>query len=105
MIIINDGTLIYSRDTLIEWLRDKGLDDFSLEEFLDMCQDPTIKQDVEWYKDNYEGMEREADGYYCNLRDLAQEVENLANKLATGKGGTKAQYAEKFKKLADYYGV
>lgn len=103
MIVTSDGTYIYSYDTLADWLQDKGIDDFNLEEFMDMCQDPTIKDDAEWYKREYDNLERAVDGYYCNLRDMANDIDDLADKLASGKGGTKANYAERFKDIVRFY--
>ena len=34
---------------------------------------------------------------------LIQEIQDIADKLASGKGGTKIQYAEKLKKTCEYW--
>lgn len=71
-ITLNDGTYIYSEYTLAEYLTSLGFDmeDLVFEEQYEKAYD-------EGYRDALQRTEREVDGYYCALRDLGSEIQNI----------------------------
>lgn len=99
IIILKDGTFITDVPSLIDYFTGLG---FNIEELSNFfCQD--IIEEYNHLQESRNEEERAADHYYCALNNLSTAIDELADKLATGKGGTKVQYAERFKKLTNYY--
>lgn len=99
VIILNDGTFIGDEASLCDYLINLGfnVDDLRNE----LCSDIVEERDIALQDNQY--YELLADDYHNKLNGLSTEIEDLADKLATGKGGTKVQYSQRFKYLADYY--
>ena len=99
IIILKDGTFIADVPSLNDYLEGFGFDVHTLANIYskDWREDyRVLQEDRDWW-------ERQADHYYCALNDLSTEIDELADKLATGKGGTKKDYGQKFKKLTEFY--
>lgn len=99
IIILKDGTFITDVPSLNDYLEGLGFDVYTLANMYskDWRENyKVLQEDRDW-------QERQADHYYCALNNLSTEIDELADKLATGKGGTKVQYAQRFKKLTEYY--
>lgn len=97
--ILNDGTYIYNPYTLKEFLSSLGFDPSTVE---DVFNEKLISENKN-LKDICNSYEREIDGYMCAIRDMSEELEDLADKLSSGKGGTKVQYAERIKNIIKNY--
>ena len=98
IIILKDGTFIADVPSLNDYLEGLGFDVHILANMYskDWREDyRVLQEDRDWW-------ERQADHYYCALNDLSTEIDELADKLATGKG-TKKDYCQKFKKLTEFY--
>lgn len=95
-IILNDDTYIYSTNGLKEYLVSLGFDIHELAEFLlsdiEVDNNVYIRRDC---VDDYECLYSELDN---QVRQYANELETLCDKLASGKGGTKVQYAQRIMK-------
>lgn len=98
-IILKDGTFLTDHNSLLDFLSGIGFDVEQLRTML--CAD--LIDELNGYREDNRFYELQADHYYCALNDLSNEIDELADKLATGKGGTKANYAQRFKKLAEFY--
>jgi DNA-binding transcriptional MerR regulator len=90
---LNDGTFLYKEDMVKDYLRSLG---FDIDELADILTEDERK-DAACLEEMLDNQERELDGIYCNLRDYKEELEELCNKLASGKGGTKVDYSRKIK--------
>lgn len=98
-IILKDGTFLTDHRSLLDFLSGIGFDVEQLRTTL--CAD--LLDGLNGYREDCRYHELQADHYYCALNDLSNEIDELADKLATGKGGTKVQYAKRFKKLTEFY--
>lgn len=94
---IND-TLIHDDVSARDFLSSLGLDQFDIEEFVSYL----TSEKIEW-KEEAESWKIEAEAEYDTKHAFLNEVQNLADNLATGKGGTKLQYARKFLDLCEQY--
>lgn len=98
-LVLKDGTYLYSEDTLLEYFNSLGFDSQDLKDFFQ--QD--LKNECSRLEEIIDSFELRADNYFCNLRDMALEIEELCNKLRVGKGGTKKQMADKIMSVVNYY--
>ena len=92
IIILKDGTFIADVPSLNDYLEGLGFDIYTLanmysKEWRENYK--VLQEDRDW-------QERQADHYYCALNNLSTEIDELADKLATGKGGTKVQSQNKY---------
>lgn len=99
--IFEDGTFIYNEYELFEYLSSLGLNPKDLKNFFQQ----EIKDSYSHLQKISDSFEREADGCFCNLRDMSEEIEELCNKLRVGKGGTKKEIADKIMSVVNYYRV
>ena len=99
IIILKDGTFITDVPSLNDYLSGLGFDVYVLAHIYNK----DLREEYRILQEDRDFYERQADHYYCALNDLSTEIDELADKLATGKGGTKVQYCQKFKKLTEYY--
>lgn len=99
IIILKDGTFIADVPSLNDYLEGFGFDVHTLANIYSK----DWREDYRVLQENRDWWERQADHYYCALNDLSTEIDELADKLATGKGGTKKDYCQKFKKLIEFY--
>lgn len=99
VMILKDNTFIDNIDSLTDYLVNLG---FNIQD-LKNCLCAEEYDRIKMLQNSQEDYEREADAWYRSTYDMAAEIHDLANKLATGKGGTKIAYADRFHKIADYY--
>ena len=99
IVILKDGTFITDIPSLNDYLSGLGFDVYALAHMYNK----DLREEYRILQEDRDFYERQADHYYCALNDLSTEIDELADKLATGKGGTKVQYCQKFKKLTEYY--
>lgn len=96
-VTLNDGTFLYSEDGVKEYLENLGFDIEALTYMLSPAQalyDEGSLIDKE-NCDKYEELYSEID---YEVRTGYNIIEDLCNKLASGKGGTKVQYADRIKR-------
>lgn len=92
---LNDGTFIYSIDGLREYLISLG---FDWQDFQEMLVDAAKIDDSIWVRrDEIDDYERFYDGLCQDVDCAVDEINCLCNQLASGKGGTKVQYADRIK--------
>lgn len=94
--VLNDGTFIYSEDGLREYLTSLGFDWFDLLDFF-VSMSAEVNESVYVRRDKVDDYERFYDGLCQDVRCATEEITSLCDGLASGKGGTKAQYAERIK--------
>lgn len=97
-VTLNDGTFIYNEDTAKEYLKSLGVDD--VQGFIYMLAPAQERYDNGELVDpnvgdNYELFYSQLS---CEVRSAYEEVCELCNKLASGKGGTKVQYADRIRR-------
>ena len=98
-IILDDKTFIYNRYSLDEYLSSLGFYVRDLEEIY--SEEANHRLDcLEASRDEYE---LAADYYSNQLVSLGNELEELVDNLASGKGGTKKEYAARIKNMIQYY--
>ena len=102
MIIIND-TLIYDSRTAVDFLCSLGMDSVDIEEMIEFLSEQYSTRTVKFWENEAKEWEHESAREYELRNSLICEVQNLADELATGKGGTKAQYADRFLNLCEFY--
>ena len=94
-ISLKDGTCIYNADMFIDYLISLGFDKIDLQR-IDYEIHPESLDHDEWVRrdeiDDYEKMYSEVSNEIRYARD---DIYELCNNLASGKGGTKKQYAER----------
>lgn len=100
---LNDGTFLYSEDSLMDYLSSLGFDVVELQDFFTTYTSNAKDYDSLVKINEYQ--ERVMDDYFCRLRDMGSEIEELCDKLREGKGGTKRQMADKIMSVIDYYGA
>lgn len=99
IIILKDGTFIADVPSLNDYLEGLGFDVHTLANMYTK----ELREDYRVLQEDRDWQERQADHYYCALNNLSTEIDKLADKLATGKGGTKKDYCQKFKRLTEFY--
>ena len=94
-IVLKDGTYIYDTDGFIQYLLSLGFDKIDLQQ-INLEFHPEELNPDEWVRrddiDDYEYMYSEVSN---EIRYARENIYELCNKLASGKGGTKKQYAER----------
>ena len=101
--ILNDGTFIYSTRTLEDYLYSLGMDDLDIQAVQNYLNEKYETHNIDYWKNEAKEWERDSVREYELRNGLICEIQNLADELASGKGGTKAQYAERFKELCEYW--
>jgi hypothetical protein len=102
MIIVND-TFIYDSRTAVDFLCSLGMDRVDIEEMIEFLSEQYSTRTVKFWENEAKEWEHESAREYELRNSLICEVQNLADELATGKGGTKAQYADRFLNLCEFY--
>jgi hypothetical protein len=100
----NDGTFIDSKDSAIEYLSSLGFDKFDIENLGTLLVGDILEEiaiDKQYCQDRQDEvyMILEAVGH---MRD---DIQDLCDKLGSGKGGTKIQYAKRIMEAFDSYGL
>lgn len=104
-VTLNDGTYIYNKESMNEYLLSLGFDKFDLQDYVDSCFEEELDELANLKKLHRED-EITADEYYCHLRDMAQEVSELCDTYANMKGPvTKAKMAQEIMKVVNFYRV
>jgi hypothetical protein len=104
MILLNDGTYIYDGRTAIDFLYSLGMDNIDIDTFQEYISEDGEEHDIEYWKQEAKEWELHSAHQYELRNALICEIQDLADKLASGKGGTKAQYAAKIKNICEFYG-
>ena len=102
LIIIND-TCIYDSYTAEDYLSSLGMDNEDIAALQKYLNEKYHTHTTDYWKQEAKEWERESAREFELRNSLICEVQNLADELASGKGGTKARYAEKFKSMCEYY--
>lgn len=101
--ILNDNSYLYSENCVIDYLTSLGFDIEQLQTFFkEYSKDG---RDCDSLAEIIDYQEQIMDDYFCRLRDMGSEIEELCNKLRDGKGGTKRQMADKIMSVIEYYGI
>lgn len=98
-VILNDQVILNIHDCRT-FLASIGLDKFQIEDFIDCIM--TSDDVIDWKAEAKE-WELDSARNYELRQQLICEVQDLADKLATGKGGTKVQYRDKFYRACEFY--
>lgn len=97
--VLNDGTFLYNEYTVKEYLEALG---FDMQELMNMLAGDIIQE-----RDENEAMWREEERYrFCveeHMSTAWNELDDIADDLASGKGGTKVQYAQKIKDCINFW--
>ena len=103
MILLNDGTYIYDGRTAIDLLYSLGMDDIDIDNFQKYISEDGEEHDIEYWKTEAKEWELDSAHEYEKREGLICAVQDLADKLASGKGGTKVQYAQRFKDACEFW--
>ncbi len=103
MITLRNGECIYSARTAIEFLYSLGMDDIDIDKFQEFLSEEDETNTVDYWKQEAKEWELDSAHQYELRNNLICEIQDLADKLASGKGGTKAQYADKIKGVCEYW--
>ena len=98
-VILNDQVILNIHDCRA-FLASIGLDKFQIEDFINCII--TSDDRIDWQAEAKE-WELDSARNYELRQQLIYEIQNLADKLATGKGGTKVQYRDKFYHVCEFY--
>ena len=91
-VVLNDGTYFYKAEDVLRHLEDEGFDIDSLARLLLFNSDIDIEQEYhDWKADGRCGDDWEliADGYFCAMRDMAQEVREACAEMKKHYSGVK----------------
>lgn len=99
MMLFN-SQLICDRDSAIDFLDSLGMDKFDIENFINFLG---VSDEAEYWENLADSYKNEAEVEFELRHDFLNEVQNLAEELSTGKGGTKAAYAQEFLNLCEKF--
>lgn len=97
-ILLNDGTSIHADYEFEQWLDTQGI---TPAEFESIAED-LLAQRISSLNDAYHEQEMIADGYACRVRELVDELDEVASMLESGKSGrgyTKTDIAGRIRTL------
>lgn len=98
-ITLNDGTFLYDKIGVYEYLSSLGFDIDDL--FNMMCGG--MVEEVQEANENAKYWEDRFIDYDYNMRTMYNEIKDLTDKLASGKGGTKMQYSHRIMNVINNY--
>ena len=90
--VMEDGTYFYKAEDVLRHLEDEGFDIDALAHLLLYNSDIDIEQEYnDWKADGHGGENWEliADGYFCAMRDMAQEVREACAEMKRHYSGAK----------------
>jgi hypothetical protein len=109
-IILKDGTIIYSEDMLHELLLSIGMDNYDMDNLADTIIARRMKQlgydcdNLNSFIDENKEYERVADNYFCNMRDMTQEIEDIVAEMRQQYSGKKTNnYLDKIISTIKFY--
>lgn len=101
---IKDGTFFFNEDEVVDYLTSLGFDKYDLSKIFLKSLD--LDNDAEYIRrDKCDDYERYYDGLVQEIQEVKDEIFCLCDKLASGKGGTKVQYAQRIKDTFNYLSV
>lgn len=92
-----DGTLIYSEDTLKDYLSSNGLD-YDEIAYSIFPEKEDIDRGFYVYKDDVDDYERWYSELHNQVLNVYEEISEICDEFTVSRKGTKAQFAEKIKK-------
>ena len=101
MLEIN-GQTIYNERSARDYLASLGLDIFQIDAFVQYLTED-IEDEYANLEHDFMVVEQERDMIFENHNIMIGELLDLADELASGKGGTKVQYADRIKQICDTY--
>ena len=101
MLWINDIP-IFDSAAAREYLSSLGLNKFEIQEFSEILAGKHDENAIYWEQEAKE-WELESSREFEKLNSLICEIQELADELESGKGGTKKQYAEKFRQACEFW--
>ena len=101
MLEIN-GQTIYNERSARDYLASLGLDIFQVDAFVQYLTED-IEDEYANLEHDFMVVEQERDMIFENHNIMIGELLDLADELASGKGGTKVQYADRIKQICDTY--
>ena len=101
--ILNDGTFIYDSRTAEDYLGSLGMDKDDIIAIQKYLSEKYEQHTVDYWKQEAKEWEKDSVHNYELRNGLICEIQNLADELASGKGGTKAQYADRLRNLCEYW--
>jgi len=103
MIILNNDIYIYNPRSAVDFLYSLGMDDLDIDEFIELISADKDEYTIDYWKQEAKEWEQDSAAQFEKRNNLIVEIQNLSDKLRSGKGGTKAQYADKLLQLCDYW--
>ena len=107
ILMIGQWIIVWINDQIIndtisakEFLSSLGLDKWDIEEFCQMLL--TNSDAIDWKKEAKE-WELDSMQQFEKRNSLINEINELADKLESGKGGTKKQYAERLRQTCEFW--
>ena len=97
-----NGQTIYDERSAREYLASLGLDIFQIENFVYYLTCDT-EEEMRNLELDCSILQQERGMIFENHNTMINELLNLADELASGKGGTKVQYADRIKQICDTY--
>lgn len=101
--IFVDDTSIYNCSSALDFLSSFGMNREDIAEFFQYLSDEYYYESAEYWQNEAKEWEKDSTQQYEARAGLIQEIQDIADKLASGKGGTKIQYAEKLRKTCEYW--
>jgi len=102
MILVNDY-VIYDSRTARDFLLSIGLNDADIEELQGYLNLLNEANDVSFWRQEAHDWEQDSIREFELRSGLISTIQNLADELASGKGGTKAQYAQHLRDACDFW--
>lgn len=103
MVIVKNGEYIYNSRTAIDFLYSLGMDNIDINTFRQYISEDGEEHTLDYWKQEAKEWEKDSIHNYELRNGLICEIQNLADELASGKGGTKAQYADRLRNLCEYW--
>ena len=103
MILLSDGTCIYNSRVARDFLESIGIDKLDFEELCAYISDEYNPYAVEYWETEAKEWELDSAHEYEKREGLICAVQDLADELASGKGGTKVQYAQRLRDACEFW--
>ena len=101
--ILHDEYMIYDSRTAREFLLSIGLSVEDIEELQSYLNQLNEENDVSFWRQEAYDWEQDSIREFELRSGLISTIQNLADELASGKGGTKAQYAQHLRDACDFW--
>lgn len=103
MIVLDNGICLYNSRTAADFLESIGISRLDFEKLCEYISDEYDPYAIEYWKTEAKEWKLDSAHEYEKREGLICAVQDLADELASGKGGTKVQYAQRLRDACEFW--